>query len=95
MLNIGQKVVCVNDKPPPRPYLWTKSYLKRGRIYTIRETGLITAGGSCGVKLVGIKLGPRDDPFGQIRFRPVVERKTDISVFKKMLLPAPIVEEVD
>jgi hypothetical protein len=59
-------------------------------IYTIRE--VITLNGHVAVRLVEIKNpvleygdGTNEMAFRASRFRPVVERKTDISIFTAML----------
>lgn len=93
---VGQKVVCVDDsqhienKPP------VTRYIRCGNIYVVRAVG------ECPYKpwryrgpavwLVGVH---RDDdpmwpdfPFDVDRFRPVDERKTDISIFTKILQDA-------
>ena|SRR5882672_1886203 len=93
--HVGQKVVCVNDDCIEAGVLGP---LKKGRIYTIRETGLRawTDGAPC-VRLTEIIRGPLcceggeeecDTPYWASRFRPIVRRKTDISVFTAMLKPA-------
>src|SRR6267142_1934690 len=93
---VGQKVVCINDIPPlnhPRAHeAFDRSMngLRKGMIYTVRETGLRAwmDGAPC-IKLQEIIRPYADSPYWAARFRPVAERKTDISLFKKMLIPAP------
>lgn len=85
----GQRAVLVDDS-------W--SYLCFGveimpvlnSIYTIRE--VITLNGHVAVRLVEIKNpvleygdGTNEIAFRASRFRPVVERKSDISIFRAML----------
>jgi hypothetical protein len=89
MFHVGQKVVCVNA---------AKSYptddLEYGHVYTIRSLVtevLFQEGRATGVKLNEIKRSSEvdSDVFWVLeRFRPVVERKTDISIFTAMLTPA-------
>jgi hypothetical protein len=90
---IGQKVVCI--KTP------THAYYKRtcphrpveNGIYTVR--GLIVVGGETGVYLEEVVNptvfflfeGRTEAAFHHGFFRPLIETKTDISVFKKMLTP--------
>lgn len=89
MFRIGQKVVCVDDEE------WSNHQrrIRAGEIYTIAAFGVHPADGNeeCAF-LVGVKRIFRgvDYPFGLYRFRPIVERKTDISVFTKMLTPQGI-----
>jgi hypothetical protein len=75
---VGQKVVCVDASPGERS---GERSLTKGAVYIV--TGLPHRHGMfvCGA--------PTPNPFGWdfSRFRPVVERKTDISIFKKMLRP--------
>lgn len=80
MFRIGQKVVCVrNDN--------VEHWLELNKVYTVE--GVETYIG--GVKLT--EIGPHVDAeeyhwyFINNRFRPLVERKTDISVFKALLNP--------
>jgi hypothetical protein len=89
---VGQKVVCVDDitcwGPPSE-----MDGLTKGRVYTIREFARHQTAGEFGVRLVEIVRPLRWDdiieqPFILRRFRPVVERKTDISIFTEMLDPS-------
>lgn len=90
---VGQKVVCVdgNHWMPLRH----SEYVVEGRIYTVSEVD------SGGVNVVGIRpdpfpLGEGNYVWDSARFRPIVERKTDISVFTEMLrtTKAPQLDEV-
>ena len=94
--HVGQKVVCVDDKIPCRS-------LANGSIYTIRWFGLHVDphfGTNLCVRLAEINPRPEesellkdypealaDVPYYASRFRPLVTRKTDISIFKRMLTP--------
>jgi hypothetical protein len=88
MFRVGQKVVCVDD----RSNLWTAPWIKRGRIYEIAgftagtgdPLGLFPDSGS-DVLLVGIH---KPGGFAAARFRPVVERKTDIGFAHEILRKA-------
>jgi hypothetical protein len=95
MFRVGQKVVCVNARKAygslhPCP-------LKKGAIYTVSEVVDYSADPLChprhrfGLFLCEIARGPHEDGFYDAfhvrRFRPAVERKTDISIFKKLLAP--------
>lgn len=85
---VGQKVVCVDDRPTP---LGFAPPFEAGNVLTIiaitegfshhgRDFGLIFHEVPC--------VAPYDDGYSVKRFRPVVERKTDISIFKAMLNPS-------
>ena len=78
---VGQKVVCVDA----RPRQVSRTILRHGEIYTIVALPM-SPDGLQGVEVAEVK---SIAPFGfwANRFRPVVERKTDISVFTKMLTP--------
>ena len=88
---VGMKVVCVDVSIFNAPSLGT---LRKGGIYTIRWIG-IELGQPC-VKVVEIIRPCRTDflavdtPFLARRFRPVVERKTDITIFQRMLTPTGV-----
>lgn len=84
---VGQKVVCVDASGSPN--------LKGGSVYTVSALDL-----SPGISLfdgavaqVGVLLIEAKPTFAKSfdarRFRPVVERKTDISIFKDMLNTTP------
>lgn len=90
MFFVGQKVVCVNDdteefKTPGHKWTCRGFILKKGEIYTIRslETGIDN---HPTMKLVEVAdRSERDKGYRRERFRPLVEKKTDISLFKSML----------
>ena len=93
--SIGQKVICVARHPE-----WEANGVENipevGKIYTVRALGQTE-----GILLeeihndpppdysmeflTGEVVPPTEDEFWQCRFRPVVERKTDISLFRKIL----------
>lgn len=88
----GQKVVCVDDSHTRHGKRWFPgSEIKRDTVYTVREVGL-DVDGCPGLRLREVILNARTN--GRIesdlfymatRFRPVVERKTDIGVFHEIL----------
>lgn len=83
---VGQKVVCLSGEN--HPVLWTP---KTGAIYTIRSVFVWNE--KAYIRLQEHSSDRCDGPWGEggwdaTRFRPVVERKTDISVFKAMLNPS-------
>lgn len=103
VFHVGQKVVCINDKLgefrlPGFKYEEkpTLDGLVAGRIYTVRDVfddpvtkqpllrlvEIIRPRGCDSRKFANIEAG-----FHAARFKPVVERKTDISIFKAMLNP--------
>lgn len=83
--HVGQKVVCVDADPGPGFHFSEGRPLKHGAIYTIAAVG-ITHWHRPGVALVE---APRlkGKMFRNQRFRPLIERKTDISIFTEMLKP--------
>lgn len=88
---VGQKVVCVDDSPDFMGVSW----LVKGAEYTIDavkfcENARISqsrTGSGLGVKVVEVATGQRDWFFAH-RFRPLIERKTDITVFTEILRKA-------
>lgn len=98
MFHVGQKVVCVNDEgqSPESGQRW----ITKGHVYVISWVGNyrnIRRGKNAhcvrldGIDRSGLYNGRayHDTPFYASRFRPVIERKTDISLFTAMLNPAP------
>lgn len=89
---VGQKVVCVADAVQPGR-LWVDGVPpKEGAIYTIASI-VINGSGTQALVLVEAPRGPISHALGAYgyhawRFRPIVERKTDISIFKAMLNPS-------
>ena len=98
--HVGQKVVCVNDTPLVEG--GDLSGLKKGRIYTVREVGLyspLAPTVPC-IRIKEITNRPKikgvEWPYREYRFKPLEERKTDISVFERLLVPnAKITETVE
>ena len=98
---VGQKVVCIDDGSDekyniPREdmeYWGDLDGLTRGHVYTVRALGAWGEYATGNVWLVEIvrpldcdySLQFGEAPFAAARFRPVVERKTDISIFTAML----------
>lgn len=95
--HVGQKVVCINDQNSfKRVGIWDFS-VKMGEIYTIRWIGEFPFEPDrkfgLGVRLVEVQRKPElppweDYPYSIHRFRPLIERKTDISIFTTLLNPA-------
>ena len=94
MFRVGQKVVCVNAEGMKYgPRKWAR--LTTGQIYTVRALvdGMDEDGRLWPALLlqeISNPIAPRgvEYNYASCRFRPIVERKTDISVFKAMLTPA-------
>ncbi len=96
---VGQRVVCVDAEAHGRYTPWAHSGeldgLRRGAIYTIRKIGIYNE--SPIVLLEEISRPTRGgwEHYGEIgyhpaRFRPIVERKTSIEVFQRMLNPSEV-----
>ncbi len=95
--HVGQKVVCVNACPHyviQRGKNSNMDGLTEGAVYTVRAVGECNLWDIPVIWLVEIarEVQPRYAKFGEIgfsvrRFRPVVEPKTDISIFTAMLTP--------
>jgi hypothetical protein len=95
---VGQKVVCVDVSglfETLRGEFVDSVDLTKGAVYTIRWLGIFEGQPVVRLREItertvpsGYLIAPgadRDTPFLASRFRPLVERKTDISVFTKML----------
>lgn len=92
---IGQKVVCVRKAKYPNSLHGDEITVKVGVVYTIRELYAIPENGHLGLRFLEIRNEPRqylnafmECGFYANRFRPLVERKTDISIFTRMLTPS-------
>lgn len=87
---IGQRVVCVDDSPG---FSSGERHLKAGQVYVISGMELVGNPGP-GLYLVGVPLTTQYRcgtyrGWNPTRFRPLTERKTDISIFTEMLKPKP------
>ena len=81
MFFVGQKVVRTGGTDDPTdPY----PYPKIGEVCTV--AGTLTILGEKAVLLIEYPL-PEGDGFRAVYLKPVVEKKTDISIFTKMLNP--------
>jgi len=88
MFDVGQKIVCIDAGPT---YLGKPVPLRKGAVYTVAGVGEEDFYGAYGVYLAEVAAGSDGkhlDAFRHTRFRPIIERKTDISVFESMLKPA-------
>jgi hypothetical protein len=100
MFRVGQKVVCVDASDQRN----RKFPVTKGTIYTIQAIvealDFMGDGGACAFLCgLGRDVCPimgKQTPFALRRFRPIVERKTDISIFTEMLrresAPSPLAE---
>lgn len=82
---VGQRVICVNAENAPT--------LEADRIYTIVRTLGAKYPSRLGTLEYGVTVAeaiplPGSIGFAACRFRPVVERKTSIEVFRALLTPA-------
>lgn len=103
MFYVGQRVVCVDaglnsQRFGVPPHIVTNKSLDglaKGRVYTVRAVGP----GSYSIPALWLQEISRatsffsdgwvgEPGFASARFRPVVERKTDISIFTAMLNPS-------
>lgn len=88
----GQKVICVRGGGHPG---WPEAIpLVQGRVYTIRDTTVDPRNGRAYVHLQEVvnQSGDCVQGFGEPyyrsdRFVPIIKRETDISIFKKTLVP--------
>ena len=79
---VGQKIICIDDSAKDGD----KSALVTGSIYTVAGF----ADGRAGIAILLEEIPPPNSfwyGFAPERFRPAVERKTDISIFTAMLTP--------
>lgn len=87
---VGQKVACIKGGVFCHPENPNSVILNKGDVFTIR--GIDEPSADCavlGLWFVEIKLEPlegcQEPSFAARRFRPIVEPKTDISIFTAML----------
>lgn len=93
MFYVGQKVVCVDADSH---YGYVIRGLEQNKIYTVRWVGDFTHPEFGAAACLRLNETIRhcehylieDLPSRAVRFRPLVERKTDISVFTALLNPA-------
>lgn len=99
--HVGQKVVCVSDAYSCQwvRRVWrifrrstpVLHNLNKGDVYTVTGVARIEATPE---PFIGLYVAearhfgmPVDVPFPSLLFRPLITRKTDISIFKSMLAP--------
>lgn len=93
---VGQRVVCVDDTAIGLFNRWSgEDAIREGQIYTVRSVHLDERGILVlwldEVSRTALARARHGDMVGYraSRFRPVVERKSDISIFKAMLNQKP------
>jgi hypothetical protein len=99
--HVGQRVACVDDEGFNRPAFYgCEIFPVKANIYTIRQISL-SPEGEAAFRLFEIVNEPREYLIGCVepcflarRFRPLQERKTDISIFEKLLVPNTELEKV-
>ena len=76
----GQKVRCVDDRGQ-------QYFLQKGRIYIVEGDSFVGVAGKTYVCVAGVRNSYGVAGFYASRFRPLVEKKTDISIFTALLKP--------
>jgi len=100
MFQVGQQVQCIDDRFNSKDRYWVPNLPVVDCVYTIKE--MVPGHRGMGLRLCELKnpLIPIDcdnrtrtiqfEPtFHVCRFRPLIERKTDISIFTEMLNKQP------
>lgn len=96
--HVGQKVVCVDGSEHSSCECSGAVMPVAGKIYTIREIRINPRSGIANFHLHEIHNdlvlsevdGLGEPYFSSTRFRPIIERKTDISIFTAMLNPSQV-----
>jgi len=83
----GQKIVCIDDTCL-KGKNWFGPKLVKNRIYTVRDFVPNSTDEEPCIRLVELVRKKYADftGFRVSRFRPIIEKKTDISIFEKLLL---------
>jgi hypothetical protein len=81
----GMKVECISDNWFNEHAPWRKPEVSKGQIYIVRD--LTDCFGYPGLYFEGLRACYHQDAF-----RPIVEKKTDISIFTAMLTPKKVKE---
>ena len=83
---VGQRVVCVHPEMSGLKTAngWSGNLLQYGRIYTVTDIGIFVVNGNTHIDVAEVST-PHALAWEPARFRPAVERKTDISIFTRML----------
>lgn len=80
MFRVGQKVVCIDAK---RTNSRNYPELVEGNVYTVAWVGVYYQ--ALCVRLCEVRRAANNKPFYAKRFRPAVDRPTDISVFTNLI----------
>lgn len=92
MFKVGQRVVCVNSSIRG-PQFYHTTPLTEGRVYIVSRDTFLNYLGNEAIELVGMDNRPLG--YRSIRFRPVVDRKTDISIFTEILRRETVPADLD
>lgn len=96
MFYVGQKVVCVDDEFIDPSWEFVPYKPTKNKVYTVLKYALERFDTCTDFALWLVELpnphvdwvnGFREIGFWSARFRPLVEKKTSIELFQKMLLP--------
>lgn len=93
MFHIGQEVVCIRDNYNAINWKFIPNKPIKGNTYIIRDIVNIKIFNRIGLIFEEIHnpvvnwadVGTMESPFCSTRFRPVIKRKTDISIFNEIL----------
>lgn len=89
MFRVGQKVVCVDATNPPADTMSVQDLpdvnLVKGNIYTVTAVGLRHPYDLTGLPCITVAEEPDLHFYWAHRFRPLVERKTDIGFAHEIL----------
>ena len=96
MFRVGQKVVCVNDEPSNLGGSRREVPIK-GHIYTVSAVGLTNILDPQQLPCILVEELERRpyEAHWASRFRPIIERKTDISIFREILSKATTQADTD
>lgn len=84
---VGMKVVCVNADGV------AEILFVKGSVYTVSYIG-VTQMGNYVINLEEVPVTSPEGSWYASRFRPIVERKTSIEVFRSLLNPSKVGEPV-
>lgn len=91
---VGQKVICIDNLCRSGIPIPGYNYVSLNTVYTVRDIFQNPYDGRTLLRLTEIKNPPFpsgiEPGFDATRFRPITERKTDISIFKRMLTPSEL-----
>lgn len=79
MFEVGQKVLCVDDKRRRFPMYG----LAAGTVYTVASIEIHAHWTQPGIRLVEIKIPP-PDAYAIDRFRPLDDKEDSVEIFRKM-----------